>query len=109
MDTMKDRFRRMKARNFLLVGFIAVLWGVLTFLSPHFIKISNLLLLLQQSSIVMVAGIGMTFAILTSGLVYWVGSGIVQCDVRNCDYQVGDAGILSIGYRTSDRDFIWNV
>ncbi len=74
MDIMKGKLGKIKARNFLLVGFIAVLWGILTFLSPHFIKISNILLLLQQSSIVMIAGIGMTFAILTSGIDLSIGS-----------------------------------
>ncbi len=61
-------------RSFLLVGFIAVLWVILSLLSPHFMTISNIMLLLQQSSIVMVAGIGMTFAILTSGIDLSIGS-----------------------------------
>ena len=53
MDMIKNRMKKMKPRNFLLIGFIALLWIILTVLSPYFIKISNLLLLLQQSSIVM--------------------------------------------------------
>ncbi len=66
--------KKIKPRNFMLIGFIAVLWIILTFLSPYFIKLSNILLLLQQSSIVMVAGIGMTFVILTSGIDLSIGS-----------------------------------
>lgn len=74
MDGMKNKMKRINPRNFLLIGFIALLWVILTFLSPHFIKISNILLLLQQSSIVMVAGIGMTFVILTGGTDLSIGS-----------------------------------
>ncbi len=74
MDMIKNRMKKMKPRNFLLIGFIALLWIILTVLSPYFIKISNLLLLLQQSSIVMVAGIGMTFVILTGGIDLSIGS-----------------------------------
>ena len=74
MNMIKGKLGKFKARSFLLVGFIAILWCVLTILSPHFIRISNILLLLQQSSIVMIAGIGMTFAILTSGIDLSIGS-----------------------------------
>lgn len=61
-------------RNFLLVIFIAVLWFTLALLSPYFFKVSNILLLFQQSAIVMVGGIGMTFVILTGGIDLSVGS-----------------------------------
>lgn len=74
MDMVKDKLRKIRARGFLLVVFIAVLWTVLAFLSPYFMTISNIMLLLQQSSVVMVAGIGMTFAVLTGGIDLSIGA-----------------------------------
>ena len=48
--------------------------AILSFLSPHFLKTANLLNLLDQSVVVGIVAIGMTFVILTGGIDLSVGS-----------------------------------
>jgi ribose/xylose/arabinose/galactoside ABC-type transport system permease subunit len=64
----------MKARRFgTLVGLLA-LCAVLWALTPHFLTISNLLNVAQQTSINAIVAVGMTFVILSGGIDLSVGS-----------------------------------
>ena len=65
--------KRIPFQKFWLVLFIALLWLVLSILSPYFFRMSNILLLLYQTATVMISGIGMTFVILTGGTDLSVG------------------------------------
>ena len=56
-----------------LAGLVA-LGGLLTILSPYFLTVSNLLNVLEQTSINAVVAIGMTFVILSGGIDLSVGS-----------------------------------
>jgi ribose transport system permease protein len=57
-----------------MLGLALVIAIVLSFLSPYFLKTSNLLNLLDQSVVVGIVAIGMTFVILTGGIDLSVGS-----------------------------------
>jgi ribose/xylose/arabinose/galactoside ABC-type transport system permease subunit len=64
----------MQARRFgTLVGLLA-LCAVLWILTPHFLTISNLLNVAQQTSINAIVAVGMTFVILSGGIDLSVGS-----------------------------------
>src|ERR1700692_557984 len=57
-----------------MLGLALVLAIVLSLLSPYFLKTANLLNLLDQSVVVGIVAIGMTFVILTGGIDLSVGS-----------------------------------
>jgi ribose transport system permease protein len=57
-----------------MLGLAFVLASVLSLLSPYFLKTANLLNLLDQSVVVGIVAIGMTFVILTGGIDLSVGS-----------------------------------
>jgi ribose transport system permease protein len=64
----------LSARQFgTLIGLL-VLCGVLWILTPHFLTVSNLLNVAQQTSINAVVAVGMTFVILSGGIDLSVGS-----------------------------------
>ena len=64
----------MRARRFgTLIGLI-VLGAVLWALTPHFLTVSNLLNIAQQTSINAIVAVGMTFVILSGGIDLSVGS-----------------------------------
>jgi ribose transport system permease protein len=64
----------MRARRFgTLIGLLA-LCGVLGALTPHFLTVSNLLNIAQQTSINAIVAVGMTFVILSGGIDLSVGS-----------------------------------
>jgi ribose transport system permease protein len=77
----KNKFM-LKAKNFILhhgrqVGTFLGLAGlsfVLWFLSPHFLTVSNLLNVAQQTAINAIIAVGMTFVIITAGIDLSVGS-----------------------------------
>lgn len=56
-----------------LVGLV-LLVGLLSFLTPHFLSVSNLLNVMEQTSINAVIALGMTFVILSGGIDLSVGS-----------------------------------
>src|SRR6202521_2228998 len=62
---------RLEGRMLVLALLIAF---VLSLLSPYFLKTANLLNLLDQSVVVGIVAIGMTFVILTGGIDLSVGS-----------------------------------
>src|SRR4051794_21457399 len=57
-----------------MLGLALVIAVALSLLSPYFLKTSNLLNLLDQSVVVGIVAIGMTFVILTGGIDLSVGS-----------------------------------
>jgi ribose transport system permease protein len=64
----------MRARQFgTLIGLVA-LSGVLWILTPHFLTLSNLLNVAEQTSINAIVAVGMTFVILSGGIDLSVGS-----------------------------------
>lgn len=66
--------RSLNLRSLGLVIFIAILWAFLAVLSPYFFRASNIMILLLQTSTVMVSGVGLTFVILSGGTDLSVGS-----------------------------------
>ncbi len=63
-----------KVRRFgTLIGLV-VLCGVLWALTPHFLTVSNLLNIAQQTSINAIVAVGMTFVIISGGIDLSVGS-----------------------------------
>src|SRR4029453_6990525 len=72
--TRIKRSRPMRARRFgTLIGLLllcAVLWA----LTPHFLTVSNLLNVVQQTSINAIVAAGMTFVIISGGVDLSVGS-----------------------------------
>jgi ribose transport system permease protein len=64
----------MKARRFGTVIGLLVLCAVLWVLTPHFLTVSNLLNIAQQTSINAIVAAGMTFVILSGGIDLSVGS-----------------------------------
>ena len=64
----------MKARRFgTLIGLV-LLCAVLWILTPHFLTVSNLLNIVQQTSINAIVAAGMTFVIISGGIDLSVGS-----------------------------------
>jgi len=64
----------MRARRFGTVIGLGVLCAVLWALTPHFLTVSNLLNVAQQTSINAIVAVGMTFVILSGGIDLSVGS-----------------------------------
>jgi len=64
----------LSARQFGTVIGLAVLCAVLWILTPHFLTVSNLLNVAEQTSINAVVAVGMTFVILSGGIDLSVGS-----------------------------------
>jgi ribose/xylose/arabinose/galactoside ABC-type transport system permease subunit len=62
------------ARRFGTVIGLLVLCGVLWILTPHFMTVSNLLNVVEQTSINAIVAVGMTFVILSAGIDLSVGS-----------------------------------
>src|ERR1700722_19289567 len=67
----KQVFAHLEVR---MLGLALVLAIVLSLLSPYFLRTANLLNLLDQSVVVGIVAIGMTFVILTGGIDLSVGS-----------------------------------
>ena len=75
-----------------LLGLCLLLW----ILTPHFLTVSNLLNVLEQTSINAVIAVGMTFVILSAGIDLSVGSvlalaGVVMATLLQQDWPVGAA------------------
>ncbi len=64
----------MRARRFGTVIGLGVLCAVLWALTPHFLTVSNLLNVVQQTSINAIVAVGMTFVIISGGIDLSVGS-----------------------------------
>lgn len=70
---MKNRFKALLLQHTSLVLFVLV-FAVFGALSPKFLSLSNLVNILVQSSVLIVAAVGMTFVLLTAGIDLSVGS-----------------------------------
>lgn len=57
-----------------VIPVLVVLFIILSFASPYFLQISNIINILHQVSITAIIGVGMTFVILTGGIDLSVGS-----------------------------------
>jgi ribose transport system permease protein len=84
-----------------LLGLCLLLW----ILTPHFLTVSNLLNVLEQTSINAVIAVGMTFVILSAGIDLSVGSvlalaGVVMATLLHQDWPLPAAilGGLSVGF-----------
>ncbi|WP_207209832.1 ABC transporter permease [Tropicimonas sp. IMCC6043] len=64
-----------------IVSVLIVAFVVLSFLSPHFLTVSNLTNIMLQVAITTIIGVGMTFVILTGGIDLSVGSIVALCVV----------------------------
>jgi len=95
MNSLK---RSMKSNHFLflpgrqlgtlfgLVGLCLILW----ILSPYFLTLSNLLNIVEQSSVISIIAVGMTFVIITAGIDLSVGSilafsGVIMASLLQMD------------------------
>ena len=72
-DAPRRLSRRARAQFGTLIGLV-VLCAVLWALTPHFLTVSNLLNVAQQTSINAIVAVGMTFVILSGGIDLSVGS-----------------------------------
>jgi ribose transport system permease protein len=61
-------------RNYGIVFAFLLVCAILSFLSPVFLRWTNILIVVRQASIVGIIGVGMTFVILTGGIDLSVGS-----------------------------------
>ena len=71
----------MRARRYGTVLGLVVLSGVLWALTPHFLTVSNLLNIAQQTSINAIVAAGMTFVIISGGIDLSVGSIVAMAGV----------------------------
>ena len=91
----------MSARQFgTLIG-LALLCATLWILTPHFLTVSNLLNVAEQTSINAVVAVGMTFVIVSAGIDLSVGSivalaGVVLGSMLQSGYAMGVAVPLSL-------------
>ncbi len=81
-----------------LVSLSIVLW----MLTPHFLTVSNLLNVAQQSSIIAIVAVGMTFVIITAGIDLSVGSvvafsGVVSASVLHAGVPFPIAILTGLG------------
>ena len=79
-----------------LIGLCLILW----ILSPYFLTVSNLLNIVEQSSVISIIAIGMTFVIISSGIDLSVGSilafsGVIMASLLQMDFPIFVA--LSMG------------
>ena len=70
-----------------LIGLCLILW----ILSPYFLTVSNLLNIVEQSSVISIIAIGMTFVIISSGIDLSVGSildfsGVIMASLLQMDF-----------------------
>jgi ribose/xylose/arabinose/galactoside ABC-type transport system permease subunit len=70
----RRRTRRLHAREFGTLAGLLVLCLALWIATPHFLTVSNLLNVVQQSAIIGIVAVGMTFVILSGGIDLSVGS-----------------------------------
>lgn len=61
-------------RNLGVFLFIVFLWILCSILSPYFLRINNIMLLLRQCATILIGGCGMTFVLITAGTDLSVGS-----------------------------------
>jgi ribose/xylose/arabinose/galactoside ABC-type transport system permease subunit len=92
----------MRARRFGTLAGLLALCLVLWALTPHFLTVSNLLNIAQQTSINAIVAVGMTFVILAGGIDLSVGSivavsGVVLGFALHADYPVAAALLLALG------------
>ncbi|GAF25360.1 ribose/xylose/arabinose/galactoside ABC-type transport systems, permease components [Moorella thermoacetica Y72] len=64
----------MNLRRYSILVLLFILIIIATILSPHFLTVGNFLNLLQQSAVIGIVSIGMTFVIITGGIDLSVGS-----------------------------------
>ena len=96
---MHNLKRSMKSNHFLsllgrqlgtlfgLIGLCLILW----ILSPYFLTVSNLLNIVEQSSVISINAIGRTFVIISSGIDLSVGSilafsGVIMASLLQMDF-----------------------
>lgn len=71
---MRINFREiLGTKNIGLFIFLFLLWFAISQVTPYFFRTSNILILLNQSATVAIAGVGMTFVIISGGVDLSVG------------------------------------
>jgi len=99
---MGKEFILHNARQFgTLIG-LFILCIILWILTPHFLTVSNLLNITQQTAINAIIAVGMTFVIITAGIDLSVGSimafsGVVMASVLNAGLPIPLAILIGIG------------
>ncbi len=85
------------ARQFGTVIGLVVLCAVLWILTPHFLTVSNLLNVAEQTSINAIVAVGMTFVILSAGIDLSVGSIVALAGVvLGTDLQAGQPLVVAL-------------
>jgi ribose transport system permease protein len=85
---------RFLSQNKSLIGLIVLVVAV-SFASPDFLDVGNLLNVLRQTSINTVIAMGMTFVILTAGIDLSVGAILAMCGAFAASLIAGGSGLLS--------------
>lgn len=93
------------ARQFGTLLVFVVLCAVLTILTPHFLTVSNLLNVAQQTSINAVIAVGLTYVIISAGIDLSVGSivafsGVVMAGALQAGWPVGAAVLTGLAVGT---------
>ncbi|NPV52374.1 MAG: ABC transporter permease [Firmicutes bacterium] len=90
---------RFTARNYFPLLALVVLCIVFTIMSPRFLTFRNMIIILQQAVILLVAGLGMTFVILGGSIDLSVGSivGVTALTAAIFADKIGAAAIIPAG------------
>jgi ribose/xylose/arabinose/galactoside ABC-type transport system permease subunit len=97
-----DFLRRASGREAGTLAGLVVLSGLLSVLSPYFFTLSNLVNIVQQTSIIAIIAAGMTIVIISGGIDLSVGSvvavaGLVSADLLHADCPVSLAILTALG------------
>ncbi|CCU78711.1 Ribose ABC transport system, permease protein RbsC (TC 3.A.1.2.1) [Halanaerobium saccharolyticum subsp. saccharolyticum DSM 6643] len=77
MNNVSKKFKEVVQSEFAILFILIGIGIVVSFLSPHFLTVNNILNILQRSAIIGVVALGMTFVILTGGIDLSVGGQVV--------------------------------
>jgi ribose/xylose/arabinose/galactoside ABC-type transport system permease subunit len=79
--------------EFAILLILIAMCGVMSFLSPDFLTVSNLINVLQRSATTGIVALGMTFVILTGGIDLSVGGQVVLISVIGAMLMVGGVAV----------------
>ena len=72
-STLRVVLKVLRTKNIGLLIFLALLWFSISRISPYFLQANNILLVLAQTATVAIAGVGMTYVIISGGVDLSVG------------------------------------
>jgi ribose/xylose/arabinose/galactoside ABC-type transport system permease subunit len=73
LSSLKIAQKILKTKNIGLLIFLILLWFTISRFSPYFLQTNNILIVLNQTATVAIAGVGMTYVIISGGVDLSVG------------------------------------